>query len=136
MRLAEWYDSSEVSIISELVKLKEIETNLEALLTLMNGDFSERSKVAEALSFVQQAGSALSRSYGVERRDKRQVPLRVGRNGLRNSSAGVSFVRLTLDLFGRIRFAATVPVGRPTGIAVICWEHFRGVLAYLFFRAR
>ena len=35
-----------------------------------NGDFSQRSKVTEALSFVQQAGLALSGSYGAGRTNK------------------------------------------------------------------
>jgi hypothetical protein len=75
MKLAQWNEFSEISLSSELANLKEIEANLEALSASTNGDFSARSKVAEALSFVQQAASAISGSYGVaDAQDKTAGP--------------------------------------------------------------
>ena len=55
---------AEISINSELVNLKQVQANLEALLASRNGGFAEHSRVVEALSFVQQAGLALSGTFG------------------------------------------------------------------------
>jgi hypothetical protein len=55
---------AEISINSELVNLKRVQANLEALLASRNGGFAEHSRVVEALSFVQQAGLALSGTFG------------------------------------------------------------------------
>jgi hypothetical protein len=64
MKQPSWQDCSEISINSELVNLKEIEANLEALLASINGGFSEKPRLVEALSFVQQANLVLSGSFG------------------------------------------------------------------------
>lgn len=50
------------SVVLELATLKEIEKNLEVVLSARDGDMAGRADIAEALAFIQTAIKTLSRS--------------------------------------------------------------------------